>query len=376
MRIEIASRFHPYSHLPGTYFILPGSSLRIQIFPTLLTVEDLSLAKPVVLASVRFDLQGPLEGFTVVQDLEKGFLKIFGTTKKGFFRYRLIALSNEEGICIHFEKVPDGVIQCKANGPWQLDQDAARTGMSLFLSPKKLDSHDIQLYQIPRLDRLSLGSHKVQDWERIFRTADFLQILPLWYRLGQLISKADNRIPSQGGTLTLLDSCQKTIEAKKTEDILPAFRTLFLAGFDRWLAPRLFDTDFHGVIREPLDIEEKISPLILLSKGTALIRSLFVQWEERSIHLLPALPPEFHCGRFLNIDCGAHGMLCIEWTKKALRKVIFKAYTTQSVAFTFARGEKRCRLRLNDKDRGTVYQAGNIIELTSGQNYWFDNFER
>ena len=63
IRISIAERFKPFSHTPGTKYILPYSTLTVQVFPTLIRVEE---------REIPLELTGPVVDFTAQIDLEKG----------------------------------------------------------------------------------------------------------------------------------------------------------------------------------------------------------------------------------------------------------------------------------------------------------------
>ena len=76
MRITIGLRHHPFTHVPGTFVVLPGSTLQLQIFPTLIKVaghEEIPLT-----------LEGPIEKFTIINnginnilDIIR-FIRVFG----------------------------------------------------------------------------------------------------------------------------------------------------------------------------------------------------------------------------------------------------------------------------------------------------------
>lgn len=376
MKIKIAERLKPISHLPGTYFVLPGSTYRIQFFPGCMKVDDLSTTVPQPLASVVFDVAGPVREFTVEQDLERGVIHVWAMTLSGFMRYHVAALENTSGIAISFEKIPKQGIKCTCDGVWKLNHSGIiQSGVKLNLSPQAFDDDTpLAKYRPMKIDRLSLGNHKGQDWELMRRRRDFAEIFPIWHRLGQLIPS--QKECSEIGVLNLLNECRQAMRSNAPEKILPHFERLFLAGFEGALSPRLRDYDFQGIGIPDFSAEAKSSPLELLTRGSELIRQLFVQYDDSTVHLLPALPTEFHCGRFLDVNCGNIGSLSMEWTKKATRSVNFTASRSQTFSFIFSLGEKRCRLRKNSKDRGVVYSVGTPIEIINGQNYWFDNFER
>ena len=379
MRIEIAERLRPFSHLPGTSFVLPGSLLSIEIFPALIRVNDLSAALPISLADIAMDIQGPVNNFTALQDLENGSLRVWGKSITGFFRYSIKALEGDEGIVISLEKTPEQGVMFSCRGKWKTAKKTSATpGEKVFFAEKALSDGCGKSGHLESTERLSLGSHKLQDWEFVRRRLSFIEIFPIWYRLGQIVKlPVSNKL---AGTALLLNDCRQAIEANTPEMILPKFRHLFLAGFEGGLSPRLMDTSFQGIKYQENDLSipplTQSSAIILLSEGAKLIRSIFVKESDQTIHVLPAIPPEFHCGRLLNVKCGKQGLLTLEWTKKSLRCMTFSALENQKIVFTFSNHEKVCRLRSSYQDKGLAYIPGSQIDIVGGQNYWFDNFQR
>lgn len=375
MRIEIAERLRPFSHLPGTSFVVPGSSLRVDLFPVSIQVYDLSKALPVSLAQISMDIEGPVGDFTSLLDLEKGELRVWGKSVKGYFRYVIRSLEGRQGIALFVEKAPNESLHVSCKGLWTAQKTEAKPGETLVFSEEQ--TKEVSCV-VKVAERLSLGSHKLQDWELVRRRLSFTEIFPIWYRLGQMIPQGHSDIST--GTAWLLKECRAAIAANAPEKILATFHALFLAGFDGVLSPRLVDVDYQGFKCDGADLSDAShvqgSPLTLLSEGARLIRSLFVQETEQTVHVLPAIPPEFHCGRFLNASCGNEGVLTLEWTKKSIRCMTFSAKHDQKLAFTFSNHEKTCRLRNSYKDKGRMYIPGSQIDMVAGQNYWFDNFQR
>lgn len=341
MRITIGERFKPYSHIPGTPFILPGSSLCFRIYPTLIRINNLENGKA---EEIKFTIPGPLEDFTIQQDLEAGLLRVWGKTEFGFVRYKIIA--QEKGFTINVEKAPKDV------------------NVFPIASEKASSFHSMPA------ERLSLGVTKAQDWTLMIRRRDLAEIFPLWFRLGQSISYTSVIKPSQA---TLWTKCCEIVEKGTPDIILKPFEHLFTAAFEGGLSPRLEDTDFQGF---SLPVSSFTSPLPLLSEGAKLIRSLFLQVNNEVISILPALPSAFHCGRMLNITCVQWGTLDLEWTKKKIRRMIFRAQKTGDLSFIFQKNIKKFRLRTGNKDRGKYINSGSIIRIEEGQAYWFDNFEQ
>lgn len=377
MRLTIAERLRPFSHLPGTAFVVPGTSFSLEVFPAFIRVTDLSLTQPVVLAEISIDVSGPVEGFTVILDLENGSLGVFGTSADGYFRYSVRGVENGKGIVVAVEKSPANGVLFHSQGLWvSHNPSSIQPGGKIVFSERVME--DVVPCQFTGLERLSLGSHKLQDWELVRRRLSFTEIFPLWFRAGQMVLQpASNELT---GTALLLNDCREAIAANAPEKILAEFKKLFIAGFDGILSPRLVDSRHNGIKHHGNDFSEapdaEASALVILTEGARLISSLFIQQEGNLIHILPSVPPEFHCGRFLDVKCGDGGLLSIEWTKKSIRCMGFIAHKDQKLAFTFSNHEKKCRLRTSTKDKGVTYIPGSELSIIAGQNYWFDNFQR
>src|ERR1700722_20786526 len=108
MRIKIAQRLHPFSHIAGEKFVLPQSMLGFEIYPTKFCVYDLSSSKPSFLREQTINLNGPEKDFTIQQDLERGELIVWGHYQEGYLRYRLIPSSDVKDFLQVVERSPQG----------------------------------------------------------------------------------------------------------------------------------------------------------------------------------------------------------------------------------------------------------------------------
>lgn len=347
MHIKITERLRPFSHTPGMYCILPGSSLRLQIFPALLVVHDLSEAEPQLMAEIPVPVKGPVKEFTIQLDLEKSALHVWGESDQGYFRYQIRSAPQPFHMLLESDK---GLSSWSPNPSFN---HASFQVQKISSQPKN--------YSPALIDRLSLGSHKSQDWDMVKRRGELVEILPAWLRLGQLIKVPDNI--SYEGTAALLKVCQNASKLEAYE----AFQNLFNVAFEGVLSPSLKDNQHQGF--ELALPPSSLSPLILLTEGAKAIRSLFIRAHKNEIFVLPCLPPQFHCGRFLQVRCDHLGLLDVEWTKKAIRCMVFHAETTESIHFHFPKDVLRFRLN------GQSYPAGKPIDVEKGQLYTFDRFQ-
>jgi hypothetical protein len=253
----------------------------------------------------RLNWKGPVLDFTTQLDLEKGVVSVFGHTKEGYRH------------------------------------------------------HEIQVNDsIPRrpLERLSLGSHKQLDWELVKRRKDLKEILPIWHHLGQMVPEVESK---RVGAAALLKPYDKLSVGKE-------LLSLFLVGFEKMMVPRLSDPDHQGIIEEGEFTE---SPLILLTEGAKLIRSLFFQETAEGFSFLPTLSPAWHAGSFSHLQTTGGDVIEFEWSKKLLREVKICVGTTREVTLSL---HKLSSFRLGRKDR---FRADQPLQLQQGQKLYLDRFE-
>jgi len=333
--IKINARSMPFSHRPGISCLVPGTHLIVKIYPVRLSFFQADT----LLFHHDLDWEGPVFDFTVQLDLERLQVRVFGHTQKGFLRYVLQRKDNAI-------KLSGRIL------PYALQEDLL----------------------VPSTERLSLGMHKKQEWERVVSRLDFKEIFPLWLRLGQVTPPV--LLSSVQGTLRLLQDCQALVHEGRKNDIIAAFKKLFLAGFEGMLVPRLFDTDYQGILSAEEGTKNG-SALALLTQGAAVIRSLFFQEKNGIISLLPCLPPEFHAGRFVDLRTLAGDRLDIEWTKKEMRRVILYP-ASQAVHLQFPKHLKRCRVRSARKEKGRIYvlKDGLLPIIATGRTVWIDCFQK
>jgi hypothetical protein len=309
MKITIAERLRPFCHLPGTACPVPWSPWKVEIFPTLLKFCHMIDGRRY---EERLDWKGPILDFTVELDLEKGAVVVFGHTAQGYRRHNITVTE---------------------------------------MLPRK------------PLERLSLGSHKALDWELVRRRKEMKDILPVWHHLGQMVPMVETK---KVGAASLLHPYEKMAVEK-------GLLTLFLAGFEKMMVPRLSDSDHQGIIEEG---EFSGSPLILLTAGAKLIRSCFFQESAEGFNFLPCLAPAWHAGRFVNIETRAGDGLDVEWSKKLLRTVVIRPQISREISLSVQKPLGSFRLRKSMKDKGVRCSADRPLMLEKGQTLYLDRFEK
>ena len=301
--------------------------------------------------------------------MKNRLFRVFVIADTGYLCYTL--KHQADGVLLTLEKLAQASLTCQL-----VNQEYTLHKRESLLIP--ISMHQGPLHPVE--EQLSLGSHKKQDWELVKRRLDMTEIFPMWGCVW------DNRCPqflkllhSQGAFYKILNECTESIHEHCKLEILPAFTRLFLAGFHGILVPRLYDTDFQGLLpyQEPKDSDP--SPLALLTESAALIRSLFFREEKNSITLLSCLPPDFHCGRMTQVRTCAGDMLDCEWSKKQLRRVVLAVHSERELLFRFPKDLTQCRVRQSPKDRGKkhVLLDGELtLKLSPHSRLYLDRFKK
>lgn len=370
MHISIAERLKPFDHTPGTTCLLPGSNWTVQIFPALICLYDFNHEQTLTpFCKIAIDVKGPVSGFTVQLNLEKGNILVFGTSLDGYFRYRLTSSSNGNGLLIDIEKSASKIEFKLVSGDFHLSFENDKN-LVLFK-----DSKNSKPYLIKEVERLSLGNHKAQDWTLVKKRADLGEIFPVWLRLGQLVLHNDNLL-EEGDSL--LKECESAIKKGDVNHLLAPFHTLFLTGFQSLMTPRVFDDQYQGITLPALSrkCSSNVSPLVLLSHGAKLIRSCFASYNSSTLSILPALPVEFHAGRFLHFRCENLGLLDLEWSKKTIRRMILFAESDGLIDVKFQKEIKCFRFREESSLKPEIIYAGSPLKIEKGKTYFFDCFKK
>ena len=378
--IKIAQRLRIFSKRLGACCLLPSSFFKIQSFPGLLKVKSLHNLSS---CEIAFDVKGPVRDFTMYQDLEKGYVKIWGFALNGYFRYRIIPLCDSNAIEICFEKTPvDGI---------GLSIDGIKLSSSVFIMKKENQDLTIlnrpvfsrdniivsftPINKMPNMvsksseERLSLGLHKALDFDLIARRKDLKEYLPILFRMSTYL-------PISGCIDDpLAIKCRKMISLKKRCEIEKMLWSFIAARFDEILVPTFFDYNYQGIEDSKMDILAETSPLLLIEEAGKLIRSLFIQEVKNNLYILPSLPISFHCGRFINIRCSC-GIIDIEWSKKLIRRMVLRSTKTEVLYCHFQKKLKTLRLRCHMKDKGKRVACVESINLEKGKVYFMDNFEK
>jgi len=353
MKIDISQKLCPFSHQPGTSCLIPFSTWSVQVFPTLLRFSNLSNISTSERKEIVLPFQGPIKEFTVVQDLEKGEIRVFGHAEQGYFRYFIFKA--EEGIFLKFEKRPFALMSQLQNQVCIVEQKQSTCW--------------------PSNEKLSLGMHKSLDWELVCRRQDLKEIFPVWLKLADQIPYHGNPLRYQG-TAMLIETCEKKMKAAAKNELEVSFLNVFNAAFYGIFTPRLFDDHYQGLI--PISESEKpdFSPLDILIHSAKLIRTLFFKEAKDTFSFLPLLPPSFHSGRFINIQTTQGELIHIEWSKKLLRRVIIKTHVQREITLCLQKPIQSFRMRNHLKERGKISDPKQPLLLLPNRVLYLDRFQK
>lgn len=329
MKITIAERLQPFSHTPGASCLIPGTAWQIQAFPLRFILTSPTGEQHVI----AWPLNGPVSDFTLLQDLERGFVSIFGTWQEGFFLWQVDA--KEGAIWLRLQRAP--AAGCTVNERRLLRKEAIRIVSVEEPAP------------LPTEERLSFGSHKKQEWELMHRRLDLCEILPFWFRLAQVTPAKETSHPSFN------------------EELSKELRRLFLAQFRCMFIPSLSDDRHQGfqtIASNPLH------------GGAKILRDALFREENGAYAILPALSPEWHCGRLINIATAAGDTLDLEWSKKQVQRIVLRPAASRSLSLIFPPAIKSFRVRTTLSSKGVRQSVSTPLSLEAGTPLFLDRFEK
>ncbi len=373
--IQIKERLKPFSHLPGTSLLIPGTVLQTIIFPTKILITDLSLLYPDPLFEIIINFEGPIENFTISLDLERMRVQVAGKSQKGFFDYFIYSHSSSGNPALKTNRMP------KDSVGYTIKDLKKNILQEKILLPHQLLQCDtekepeLKLPEIPHRERLSLGSHRKQDWDQVLKRLDMREILPFLFFIGQTAKHLPIENVAEEEVCQILNLLQDAIEYRKKEEIILHLKNVIFCNFNGILSPQLEDSNYHGITIKSI-LNQKASALSLLPLIFHHIRSLFFSEAEDKLLVLPCLPSYFHCGRLLGIHSGLVGLIDMEWSKKTIRRLILKPHHSRELNVVFCKSIKRFRLRRSAKEKGEIVDCHPPIIIEKNNRIFLDNFEK
>lgn len=327
--IKIAQSFKPYIMEPGAKIPIPGSTLYAQVFPSLWRIFS---SEHTVLDEGRIPLSGPLKRFVVFQNLDRGGVAVMSDQYKYY-------LSPQGEYTTSIAKLPPA------------------------------SSHSREY--------VSFGVHKHADLEKIRRRKDLKEILPFVFRHGVLLQQLSLPPLKQTAVSLLLKLLDEAIAKADKERIFPLLENFVYAGISKTLLPRLYDEEYQGIVSEDPKQEQEEVPFALLRAAALSMQKIFIEEQDGVVTVLPALPPEFPCGRWVGLSLSM-GEISFEWAKKKLRKVVLKAHSSGAIVITTP-GIRSCRLRIEEQGKIISCQMKkNLekVEIKAGTTYLWDRFHQ
>lgn len=357
MKITINSRFSPFSHRAGTHVLIPKTQIVVEVYPSRVNFYSCG---SIDVYKMDIETGGYVDGFTVVQDLERQVVRVFGVSINGYVSYELKFL--EEYIVI--------------------DLLRSRIPLNITFEEKKytvFPKRHLQLFPVRdsitcSLPRLAFGIHKSQNIDYMAMRKDLREILPFLYRIGKLYPKHPSPM-EPGTTRELVQKIRENIYARDKIGTTVAFQEFFTIAIRDLFVPQLFDYRLQGLFTPP-ERSNLYYDTSLLSIVSELIENLFIQQQGNSILFLPLLLPILHAGRLLTFKSPDNSYtLDMEWRSHKLRKVIFCSHDTRMYHFVLPKPFCNFRLRSSKADPGIVCYSGDLISLGKNTTYFFDRFQ-
>ncbi len=367
--MKIANRYRPFSHEPGSACLIPGTFIQVTAYPAAVVIQDPSGQK----RQIEWHLTGLIKEFTLMQDLERQEVLIHGIAKEGFFSYKIFSYENT--IVLKLERASQKHLKGKmfTSG---LQESEGVIELKLKECFPLFESFTPSFGK-EKLEKISFGNHKAQDWDLVLRRKNPLEYLPFWFALGQVSPYVKLDSLEKPGVLKQLELCKEALTHEENLG-LETLKEIFEVGFKQILLPTLYDERFLGLsnARSLEKKEEKNTSIemALLREGYHLIRKMLLEVKEGVIKILPHLPAAFHAGRCLNFQC-QQAKVDIEWSKKLLKKVTITSLEAQTLHFSFQKPLKSYRLRTSSTTKGKEILCSEPIVLEKGV-YILDQFKK
>lgn len=322
MKIAIAERFRPFSHMPGFRCLFPGTSQIIRVFPAWIEIEGKG--------TVELPVTGPVKAFTGIMDLEKPSLSVFGQAQAGYYKVEIMLDPINSNLTV---------------------------GSQVFQLNTPVNA-------LMPAERLSLGCQKAMDWQMMRRRALLEEWIPLWHWMGQTAGPI-HQVPRIDPKNSLLGLCLHADNMAVGNLLMQSLE----AGFEEFFAPSADRWKKLGLSLPPL-VDGS-----LLQTGAAMIRQLFIQECGSSLLILPRLPHELHCGRYVNasFDCGC---VDLEWSKRKIRRMVIRSNKNYPLSLEFKNKSTSYRIRTSVSSKGVRMNHLDPIELKEGNSYYLDQFEQ
>jgi hypothetical protein len=352
--IKIKQKFSLISHELGTSFLVLNTSYYVKIFPGLLIFKDLR-SKDEFKIFLKFN--GPVKNFTILQNLYNGDIEVNFHSKDGYLAYKI--LTEKNNVYLYFDR-----ISIK-------DLEIDFKGLKKIFSKEKIKLPIKVISDLKPEEILFFGIHKKQDLELIKRRENLQEILPFIFLCSQFFPDLESVRPLR--EKCLLKEVENMIQKKQKQNLDEILLAVNKAHFFDAFVPRSNDEDYQNII-EDID-EKKVNPLAMLRKCFHTIKSMFIEYNLNEISILPCLPVIFYHGKALNLKT-LIGSFDIEWSKKLLKKLIFKPIKDVSFKLVLQPQIKNFRMRSLKNEKGKTLKNKDFLSLQKNKIYFFDKFQK
>lgn len=328
----ICQSYTPFTNIPGTPCLLPGTDVYVVAYPTKIEVYGFD-EKLRAIATI-YNHGGMVEKFQVLLDLKRGIILVEGKAPSGFYRVEI----TPGELCVKKGKVELDVTQfeCKVLALASFEQLSQET--------------------------LSFGVHKALLWQKVEERMAIQELLPLFYAATRFY----NEVGAESNTqLANLDSITSPASLEK------AIQCFFKTGFHGLFVPTQLDKKFSGHTVVP----SHLPGAVILGTLHQKIRAFFIQESAQLLTLLPRLPKSIIAGRFINCCLMKGHKLSFEWTKGKLRRLVIEAKAEDNL-FIASQELVRCRIRKSKSESGKVISLQSSLHLQTGISYLLDKFEK
>ncbi len=311
--------------------MIPKSNWALEAYP-----KEIRFFYEEISVLLELDLNEPISGFTLQQDLEKDLVRVFGRAKEGYF---------------HFEISHEGkkIIITLKRGKSISYQFAGKK--DVLERHQFLEIETEPSFETYHTERLSLGVTKKLDWEMVLRRGQLKEILPVLFFLGQKID------PSNVNTSFSIDSIELFIKAH----------------FEHLLFPKRSLDKRLGINGEDLPSYMPLSAI--LYKSYEKIRSFFIEEEKGTVSIFPNLPKEFVSGKLIGLKLSC-AIIDIEWTKQKIRRVRIASTSEGVLEIKWPKDVDSYRLKSKPQEKGKMISSSEEILLSPGLIYYLDKFQK
>ncbi len=353
MQIKIKEKFKIISHDLGASFLILNTSYYVKIYPGLLIFKDLSCDRTF---QFFFKFQGPVKDFTILQNLFNGTLEVNFHSKDGYIAYQVLV--KEKDVYLYFDKITKDHLEI------EFDK------VTKIRSKEKIKLPISVICETKPEEYLFFGIHKKPDIYLIRKRENLQEILPFIFLYSQFFLNVQYNCCLRKNCL--LKEIEKNIQKKEKqnlyESVLKAFKVHFWGAF----VPRMNDEEYQNIAAF---FNTDLNPFCIFIKFYHLIKNMIIDQNSNELFILPCLPPQFHHARAVNIKT-LNGNIDIEWSKKLLKKAIFKPEKDVSLKLILQSQIKTFRIRSNKNEKGQIFKNNDEIFFKKDISYLLDKFKK